>query len=658
MTEINHEQADNGGSTPSRPTEKSQTFWWGGLVAAAVLVALWNWDGLQRQTFVGINNLGGEPEFPFQGFNSWLPRRLTPAQRLLLEGDTSRTQRYQQQRAIWEAHPTNRVYLGNYITALQTAASSPESIPLDYWRSELAAARKVEPGNARFDYLEAGRLLNLATTNRSDNLGTNAAGEKQINYRLEVLNRAQLDQAMVILRQGLGKPYWRRYAADMLGEQLAVLGSPRRLVDLVQRTALAASVLLPDLAQFKTLAHSCRLYAELLIADGKSAEAIPFLDAWQVLAKQLTKDSFTLIDLLVAGAIVKEAEQSVPPIYRRLGREADAQRTEAIAAAMGKPVQDWRAQRDPARRRSPPTAAQQRNDQVLHDRAGILAAMLLPALGEWPEAKAYEPGRMLEYVVFTEVVLAATLVALLGALVICGILAWRWRAFRPANEPPPPRLMPVPGTIIRIQLLGVLLPLVLFFLVTRYLPESGHAYSIRVGAPKLMAEFGLLMMALLTAPICLTVAQVKRQGAALGFNAARWHARFVSWPCGFAGVLLLILAWCLPVSTRDSVQTLAFVGLGFLAVSLVAGIILGLAQGVGGDQRYGQFYGSVFRTLVPMLALTIIVLGIATRPFLVRSEACYLDRDTLMQDRERVGFTRLENNLVQKLRTAMLENLR
>ena len=52
------------------------------------------------------------------------------------------------------------MYLGNYVTAL--AASGTNTVPLDFLRSELDAARQLEPDNARFDYLEAGRLLNAA----------------------------------------------------------------------------------------------------------------------------------------------------------------------------------------------------------------------------------------------------------------------------------------------------------------------------------------------------------------------------------------------------------------------------------------------------------------------------------------------------------------
>ena len=119
----------------------------------------------------------------------------------------------------------------------------------------MAAARKLDPENARYDYLEAGILLKASTEILSEKVGRDEQGKTKTEYSLEVRNREQLDEAMARFREGLGKPYWRRYTSDMLREQLAVLGSAETLLDLVHRTAIAASTLLPDLAQLKSLAR-------------------------------------------------------------------------------------------------------------------------------------------------------------------------------------------------------------------------------------------------------------------------------------------------------------------------------------------------------------------------------------------------------------------
>ena len=94
MTEMNQGQGVNGGPPTSRPPEESHWAVRAGVVAAAVAVALWNWDGSHRYAMGTINSLGGELEFPFHGPGSWSPRRLTDAQRLLLEGDTTRAARH------------------------------------------------------------------------------------------------------------------------------------------------------------------------------------------------------------------------------------------------------------------------------------------------------------------------------------------------------------------------------------------------------------------------------------------------------------------------------------------------------------------------------------------------------------------------------------
>lgn len=626
-----------------------------GLVIAAMLVVLWNADLAHRQTWVAMNridDLGMVEGTPASGTH----KRLTAAQRLLLEGDVSRPTRHERQRALWEAHPQNRVYLGNYITALQ-AGSASGKIDADFLRRELAAARAAEPDNARFDYLEAGWLLQRAAEIR-ETQDRDEQGKKRSTFTLEVRDRKQLDEAMALLKQALGKPYWRRYSPEMLAEQLAALGQPRRFVDVLERTALAAAVLLPDLAQFKTLARASRLYAERLVEEGRGAEAAPFLEAWETLSRQVTEDSFTLIDVLVAAAVVKDAQQFVPPVYRRLGRDADASRVETRAAAIARPVNDWRAAVEAARHPDSATPEQRRGQEALEQRAGNLASLLLPALGEWPAAEAYRPGRMVEYVVFTELVVAGVLVGWLATLVVSHLLGLRWRASWRAGEPVPARLMPDLGGTIRILILGVGLPLAVFYVVTRYLPGSGHAYSVRVAGHRLVAEFGLLALALLTLPVLLTTAHVNRRCRALGVSVARWRARYPAWACGIAAVLVLLAAWFLPLDGRGRHLQVAWLGLGLAALALVLVILLGLAQGLGGAREHGRYYALLFRTLVPMLALAIIVLGLTARPALHRAEEAWISRDTMIQVGDSVGFSRIETDLVQRLRTAMREGYR
>ena len=440
----------------------------------------------------------------------------------------------------------------------------------------------------------------------------------------------------------------------MLRERSDILGQPRRLVDLVQRTAIAAAVLLPDLAQFRTLSRGSRLYAELLISEGNTEEATPFLNAWRTMTVQLAEDSFTLIDVLVVGALAKDAKTSIPPIYRQIGKDAEAVRTIVNAETLSGPVSEWRNRRTQAREEGPKPQEQQRNEQILQERAGVLVAMMLPALGQWPNAQEYEAERMLEYTVVTEFLLSVLAAVFLVAMGVCLMVSLRWRFFRSNDAPPPPILFPDIRSSAKIIGVGVILPVAIFLFVTRYVPLSGQHYSVQTGLHKLIAEFGLLLLALSILPIVMTCRYVKQQCKALDYATADWRARFLVWPLGL-GALLLLGVWCLPPMQGEAAKFFAGTVAGLIGLCLGAGVLLGFVQGLVGEQQYGRFFGASFRTLIPILALTVIVLGISTTPFLQHAEARYLARDTLISDADRPGFSRIENDLVERLRGEIMD---
>jgi hypothetical protein len=284
--------------------------------------------------------------------------------------------------------------------------------------------------------------------------------------------------------------------------------------------------------------------------------------------------------------------------------------------------------------------------------------MLLPALGRWPAAEVYQPGRMLEYTVFMELLVAAVCVSFLITMAGSLILAIRWWLARPAASAGPSLLMPAGRSMAGILLLGIVLPLFVFFVVTRYLPWTGHNYSVRVAMFRLAAEFGLLTAAVSILPVLLILRHVRRRVQGLGFETPRWHARYLAWPLSLLGALLLVVAWLIPISANDSGRLVASIGLLSVGAAMIAALIGGVAQGLAGQGRHAGFYGASFRTLGTALALVVVVFGVCTRPLLLRAEARYIQRDTLMYDRERVGFTKIESDLVDELRTATLEKFR
>jgi hypothetical protein len=342
--------------------------------------------------------------------------RLTVAQRLVLHGDPDRADRVQSQRAIWEAWPTNVVYLNNYLAealARAPASGAPETCRATLEQT-LEEAIALDPRNARYHYIRAAGWLEPATA-----LEPAAEGKTE---KLVVRDRAALDRAMAEFMAGIRKPVLRRYSADMLRERLAIMGPPRSLLEQISQIGVAAGTLLPDLSSIRRLVRTSAAYAALLVQEGRMDEAKPYLDAWRTLSVQLSDDSYTLIDVLFASAVAKIGQEKIAPFLREMGDVAAADLAQATSAALCAPADAFRARVK--------AFAGDEQTRTLRHRAGVLAGMLLPALGEQVAEEDLTPGRLLEYVLLDQSACGAINLVLLAAMLGALLVALRWRFVR------------------------------------------------------------------------------------------------------------------------------------------------------------------------------------------------------------------------------------
>ena len=578
--------------------------------------------------------------------------RYTPEELLVLHGDTTRGDHVAQQRAIWEASPTSVVYLGNYISTLIASPDMADGAHLDHIRAELQSARKLEPDNARFDLLEAALLVNYAvdlSQETSETKDMARTGSHPKRYSLMIHDEAMLDEAMTLLRSGLGKPYWRRYSDDMLRDRLQIYGPGERFGDFIKSAAVAASVVLPDLKHLLNLGRTGVAYGERLLADGRTEDAGFFLAVPHAMGRQLAGDSFTLIDMLGIGAFFNISAEEAAEVYRRAGMDEEAARLAARSRAAAKPINDWktllREQRD--------NPEMQEGDRELLRRGSVVTGYLLPALGSYPSPAAYEPSRRLEYTVATEVLLAMMSSAFLVAMLGCLLVALRWRLFGSRGAAIPILLVPDLRRTAWTILLGVLLPIGLFLVVTRNVGWSGHSYSIHFGGHKLIAEFALLAAAVAAGPLYLTWRAVKERCVDLGLPVTRFVVRHVLWGAAVGAAALLVL-WLFPATGSQVLVMFTAVAAGLTIVSLDAWAIGAWVQGMAGRKENGLYYGTLFRSLIPIFAAVVVVLGLVVRPYLLHSEATYLARDTLMNDPGLSAFSKMETEITQRLKSETL----
>ena len=575
------------------------------------------------------------------------PSHLTPEQRFVLLGDTSRTNAVDRQKALWERWPADKVYAHNYLTVLIGNYGDSMGPTLgaryEHLKGEVEKIRPLDPDNARFDYILASKELDQAAEITSSQ--TNAPdGSQRTQLAWTIKDRAKLDEAMARLKEGLGRPVYRRYTREMNVRKLEVVGRPKTLYEEIYVISILAGTLLPDCSAMRQLARASIKYGELLASEGRANEARVFLDAGKRLAIQMNLDSFTLIDVLVASAIADMGRQLVPPVYEGLGDAVRARRALTEGAALAGPVRVWKE-----RRKARTDAAE--SDRALRVQGTILGGLLLPALAEYPTGEELAPGRNVEYAVAGGIVVSLLSAVFLLCMIGCflGALMHRMKGSAPLL------LLPTWSATFRLLLWSIVVPLGAYFALTHYPPLSGRDAGLVFNAPKFGLQCAVLVWLLVWLPEVLAERWVRRRCRELLIAVPPPTTLGALLTGGMLGVVALI--GLLPASvlnTRNDVTPWLLLALGVgVGVGVLMLAVRAAAARVREKGAYPLFRGSALRSRIPVYAMALILVSLLARPYLRFEQQRWLARDTVMGFDTSGGFTAAEQRVTDRLKTEM-----
>jgi hypothetical protein len=534
----------------------------------------------------------------------------------------------------------------NYVTYLMTSETGTAE---SYSKlvAEIAKLQPLDPDNARFDYILAGRLLEQAVETKTTSVkGTD--GKQKTEYDTTIKDRAKLDKAMAYLKAGLAKPEFRRYTREMAVERLAIMGEPVSFMQQLLEITLLAGTLLPDLSHLRNLERTSLFYGELLAKEGRRGEADFFLNAHRRLVPQINSDAFTLIDVLVVGAIAGSAAERLPEIYEKLADSAAAEKARVETDMLTAPIKLWK-EKNKAILNSPAGQEFARN---LKRHGGILASMLLPAIGEYPTPEEMAPSRQLEYVVAEGLGLAGLSVGLTVILLTFAFMAIYYRWMRGGGTGAL-LLLPSCGEVLRILGFGVLLPILLYYGITNWLPWTGRDFSVFYGGPQFLAQLIALICAIVIGTTMLSGNCVRRRCGELLLPVPPSTRNFYLVAWSTVGALLVLSlfpqAWLDP--DRTYVKTLCIVVVAGLLLLVLADLVYCVACDVRYGRKCAAYYGTLARTLIPVIALALILVNISSRPYLQMKERQLLAKDTIMRvDSTGGGFTAVESRVTQRLK--------
>ena len=528
----------------------------------------------------------------------WVSKGRSPAERLLLVGADTRKEDARW-RPLWESAPDKPAYLAEY--ALAVVRTQHELSP-----EILETANRIDPDNGWFPTLAAAGMAEGVVKK-----GTRSGQDKREGKAIvwQVVDEPKLREALLQLHRAATLPRFTGYRTELHRERAQLLPPCADFISCWVRLAYAARIE-TSVVYFRHLGDALAAGAGLC-AERQDVEGFrQILDDWRWLTSAVVREGDTLIDQLVARALITAPLANFREAARKLGMTAAAERFTA-QEQLERTEQEAR-ERNRTEFQSP--LARQRGSLL----AGL--TMLTPSVIKSPPVVTepeLRPGRLADHAVFDR----ASAVAMWGVLAFgVGLMRWGRAAIRAVAR----RLVTLaqPGDWAWILLGGVVAPVLWHLAITRLTPLSARDWSL--GASGFLLPVGqkcALLLLLLIAPLVLSGWRFGKRCAGLGF-AVRWP--WFGWLAVLAAALALPGLGAVVTGPVWWFQSLAAVLLGWPVCWLLAVMF----NFIAGEQRRDLWRATVVRLAVPAWCLGMLLCCLAL-PLHEAEERYWIRQDTL-----------------------------
>lgn len=632
------------------PTELAQALWlanrkrirvrqvitWVGrvtLIPAAIGVTLLvAFHGMGRPTVVNMADPNASGEYVRS-------LDVTPEQRFVLAGDPRARTDVEREKSISDRWPRNPVYFANYVCAYLQANHDAMFTKKDPHAMEeairlLDRGRQLEAENAFYDVGKAAILLNsagkLSEWSKYSYSVMDRSGKTRDKacWSLVVTAPKALAAGLAALAEAAGKPFYSTHVFDMAAARSAILPLPSSLTEHLNRTAYMVSKI-GSLSEPRTAVRAGCAYALELAMAGKTKEATRLIEDVKAIGPKMAAGSRAVIELVVAQAVYEASLGHGVHVYGALDmgeRSRDA-------------AEELRAFGEFARSLWTPTGDVQRR-VALH--GGLLDGVLAPALpGYSPDLG---PMRKTEYAMYERVALVLFLSVFNGLAIVLavatGISLWLRR-----KQEDGPKLLFVGGrALATILLAAAVVPLAVYGLYNYVLPLGVREYGLNAAMHRVILEVIVTAAIMLVLLLRLSYSAIRRRARAAGMAIppaawSRWRTGFAIAGALFgAGVVLYEVLWYVNAGRGNLVflQARGFPGLLILltTANMAGWLVYEVVRLLRLPGVFGHFRRTLFRSLIPIVGLTVIIVGTVCGTLVSRAEIAAIRQVPYFVDQE------------------------
>ncbi|MCF6176914.1 MAG: permease prefix domain 1-containing protein [Victivallaceae bacterium] len=539
----------------------------------------------------------------------------------ILDGDTTKHEPWQQQKALSDRFPSNKVYLANYILQLINAVNN-KKVTRQYIYSELKRAEKLDPDNAFYNYMLAGVMLQKACSYKTQ-IKSLKDGKKKRKRIKEIIDfkindRQLFKQAMQEYLAGTKKKHCHSYSMQLMRQRLNIMGEPTNFATNLDQIMFAAGTVIPHVSLYRKLTQVLPQYAKLLIKEQTQELALRYIQSWHYFLQHQLDDSDYFISVLVLIASAKRFADDLPSLYQELGKKQQAGITKTQLLQVIEVREIWEKGKYDYRKDL--------------NKMSILGSMILPALGIKFSEQDLASSRRIEYInVEKSVIVILNILFIGGMLVAIGVIVtWRWRTGINAILLTPPL-----RTIGKIFLWGIITPIAAYLLISTLGTIGGHQYNLLYNSAFYFQILLLLtLMPYITFHLAKKYVSNRCQQLEIGLPAhKRWgNSRIIIL---WSSMAILTVAALIPhayIQFGKVTSYTFFTAIGLTFIYLLLIIVHTIAKFLTSfhQRQYAIYYGALAKTLLPIFASAVIFLTFTCIPYLNWREANLIKQDKII----------------------------
>ncbi len=572
------------------------------------------------------------------------PGHLTGQELLILFGDDGARNEANRWKPLWDSDPSNPVFFAQYVHGV---CSDRKSLTPDL----LDEATRLDPGNGWYPAIQAGALLDGVVVRERQS----PADQKALKApAYTVKDPEKLAGAMELIRQAAAAKRMNSRQEELIRMRIPLLGQRTDWFSQVRITAFVAGITSPGSISLRRLADAFAAEAHRLAGEGKRDEFLRLIDSWDAINRQFLDGGWTLIDMLIAKAMIVSPAATFRDAALKLGLEKEAGRFQSLA--------EW-GRDDRERRNGRNTAGPAM--LLIERRGAILATLTLPMVArqaENPSSLTQDdllPSRLAEHALSQRVLVTASCAILALA---AGLASLRFLGASPLNRILSARLTDLlhRGDWMLVLLGGSVFPVICYLVLVYLSPPSGREWSLRfLGFVPLFAHMAAALVLVMTMTAALASHLLDRRLAVFGLSAGSAGTRWVMLLC--AAPAPLIIGAAAPafytLGLLPPAREILLYGGYLLAAIPLLWLLAGLVRPLFGFRQSTLRFATLHRVLLPGWAIAFVTLAV-TVPLHHAIERHWMKKDRLMEiTPDNPALSRYEWLVTQQLRREIRDKL-